>query len=121
MRQIWAPIPGRDGYEASNFGQIRSLDRWVVYSNGVRHFCPGKILRQFTLRNGYKTTHLGSKRFNEYVHHLVAKAFLGPRPTGMDVCHNNNNKAYNWLINLRYDTRKGNMDDRPVKWVRIVQ
>lgn len=120
MREIWAEIPDREGYEASNFGRIRSMDRWIVYHNGVRRFYRGKVLRQFTLWNGYKTTHLGSKRMNNYVHHLVARAFLGPRPSGLEVCHNNNNKNFNWLINLRYDTKLGNADDRPVKWVRIV-
>lgn len=119
MHEIWAKIPGKD-YEASNFGRIRSIDRYIAYSNGQRRFQAGKLLRQFTLWNGYKTTHLGSKHMNNYVHRLVALAFLGPPPAGMEVCHNNNNKSFNWLINLRHDTRKGNMDDRPIKWTRTV-
>jgi len=94
--EIWAPIPGHDGYEASDQGRIRSRRR---------------ILKQFTLRNGYKTTHLGRKHMNNYVHHLVMRAFKGPTPVGMEICHNDGNKSNPQLSNLRFDTRIANMAD----------
>jgi hypothetical protein len=99
MDEIWKPIPGRRGYEASDLGNIRST--------GTR----GRVLRQFTLWSGYKTTHLSSKHMNNYVHRLVALAFMGKSPKGMHVCHNNGIKSDNRLVNLRFDTRSGNMRD----------
>lgn len=120
MVPIWKSIPGHPGYEASNFGRIRSVDRLLTYRNGTKRIQPGKILALFNGPNGYLITHLGRSDISKYVHQLVASAFLGPCPKGMEVCHNNNNKTYNWAFNLRYDTRKGNLSDRPIKWVRTV-
>ncbi len=44
--------------------------------------------------------------------HLVAAAFLGPRPPGMLVLHGDDNKENNTVPNLRYGTAKENADDR---------
>lgn len=109
--ETWKPIPGHPGYEASDQGQIRSVRRWVVSPARKRVF-PGKVLRQFTLWNGYKTIHLGKNLMNIYVHRLVALAFLGPMPHGLEICHNDGDKTNNLLSNLRYDTRAANMADR---------
>ncbi len=45
------------------------------------------------------------------VHHLVAEAFIGPRPPGMVVCHNNGDPLDNRVENLRYDTQANNITD----------
>jgi HNH endonuclease len=45
------------------------------------------------------------------VHRLVAGAFLGPCPDGMETCHNDGDNWNNVLSNLRYDTHKNNMAD----------
>ena len=109
---MWKPIPGHAGYEASDQGEIRSLDRWIKekHSHKARYFRRGRVLRQYTV-NGYKTTHLGIAHINKYVHHLVMLAFVGPVPEGLLVCHNNGKKSDNRLSNLRYDTQFGNMSD----------
>lgn len=109
--ETWKAIPGHKGYEVSDLGQVRSIDRWLTYKNGVRRLQAGRVLRQFMFWNGYKTTHLGSKSMNNYVHHLVAIAFLGKRPKGMVICHINGNKSDNLLTNLRYATQVANMQD----------
>jgi hypothetical protein len=41
----------------------------------------------------------------------VAEAFMGPTPVGLEVCHNNDDKADNRLTNLRFDTHLANMRD----------
>lgn len=46
-----------------------------------------------------------------YVHHLVLAAFVGPRPVGMEACHQNDEPTDNRLVNLRWDTRKANAED----------
>lgn len=127
--EVWKSIPGHKGYEVSNLGRVRSLDRWVTYKSGnrvIKYYRNGKILRQmsgggrwvkgvslrqYKLWNGYKTTHLGGSHPNKYIHHLVAMAFLGPTPSGMEVCHNNGRKTDNRLENLRFDTQWHNVFD----------
>lgn len=46
-----------------------------------------------------------------YVHGLVATAFLGPRPAGLQTRHRNGNPEDNRLKNLRYGTPKQNGRD----------
>lgn len=45
------------------------------------------------------------------VHGLVAEVFIGPRPEGLDVCHNDGDKSNNRASNLRYDTHSENQKD----------
>lgn len=46
------------------------------------------------------------------VHALVLEAFIGPRPDGMEGCHNDGNPSNCAISNLRWDTRKANSADR---------
>lgn len=46
-----------------------------------------------------------------FVHQLVTDTYLGPRPDGMVVCHNNGDPNDCRLSNLRYDTQKNNCQD----------
>ena len=46
------------------------------------------------------------------LHVLVAECFLGPRPVGMQCCHNDGNPKNIWLDNLRWDTPAGNARDK---------
>lgn len=64
--------------------------------------------------DGYLRTTLfrDAKRFIFGVHRLVLEAFVGPRPDGMECCHNDGNRQNNRLENLRWDTVKGNARDR---------
>jgi hypothetical protein len=43
---------------------------------------------------------------------LVARVFLGPRPAGKQVCHEDGQKGNCRFSNLRYDTPTGNAADR---------
>lgn len=45
------------------------------------------------------------------VHRLVLEAFVGPRPEGLECCHNNGDHKDNRLVNLRWDTHQSNVDD----------
>lgn len=57
-------------------------------------------------------TPIDGKAGAKQIHHLVALAYLGERPVGYYVCHNDGNKVNNNLLNLRYGTPKSNSDDR---------
>jgi hypothetical protein len=45
------------------------------------------------------------------VDRLVLEAFAGPCPEGLECCHNDGDPANNRLENLRWDTRKANVED----------
>ena len=110
ISEEWRDIPGYEGiYQVSNLGNVRSLDRTLECKNGRIIKLKGKLLKQGN-KNGYKFVNL---RFGHSVsvHVLVAQAFIGNRPEGMDICHKNGNKADNRVSNLEYGTRsKNNLD-----------
>jgi hypothetical protein len=104
VTEEWREIEGFGGrYEVSDQGRVRS---WVR----------GKpeVLRQHIHPLGYPvvTLYLSPLRKTIMVHKLVLRAFLGPRPDGLEGCHNNGVRVDNRLVNLRYDTHQSNMDDQ---------
>ena len=110
----WLPVVGFEGYyEVSNLGRVRSVDRIVRHG---KHFQPlrGKILAQTTSDYGYRKVSLyrGSKHTLRSVHILVAAAFIGPRPKGMEVRHGPNGKLDNTPANLSYGTPAENAQDK---------
>lgn len=98
----WKPIIGFE-YEVSNRGRVRNL------SYGHRRFW-GHILSPGDNGKGYMFVYLskGKKPHRFYVHHLVAAAFIGPCPRGLEVNHENGDKADNKPRNLQYVTRGEN-------------
>jgi hypothetical protein len=98
----WLPIPGFEGlYVVSDLGRVASLRRRLVMT-------PGEVAYGYAMginltKNGRTVTH--------NVHKLVMLAFVGPRPKGMQICHNDGDPKNNALSNLRYDTPQGNAED----------
>lgn len=94
----WKRVSG--GYWVSRDGD--------VFSNRYRKV---KRLKQVKLKSGYMQVclHRDGKQTMHYVHHLVAQAFIGERPSGMDIDHKDGNKANNAASNLHYVTRRENM------------
>ena len=107
----WLPIPGWDGYEVSDHGRVRGVDRVRLCKNGVSIFVKGIILSnkgsvypQANLRN------CGKQRVAR-VHELVLETFVGPKPSGMECRHLDDNKQNNHLSNLKWGTRFENLGD----------
>ena len=99
LAEIWKDIPGYEGaYRVSSSGRIWSSR----YSRELKSYTDKD-------RAGRVRVSLKGKTFK--VHTLVALAFLGPRPEGMEVCHNNGNPRDNRVENLRYDTHSENAKD----------
>lgn len=108
----WLPVVGYEGsYEVSDQGRVRSVDRWRTSGNGP-YLRPGQMLKPNTT-GPYPMVMLRrpEKSVKRRVHVIVAAAFIGPRPAGMDVCHNNGNPLDNRAANLRYDTHSNNARD----------
>jgi len=105
--ETWKDVPGFEGrYAVSDLGRVYSY-----YLDGP--MSPG---RTKVNGRGYKAVWLQSggkaNRRIRTVHSLVAEAFLGPCPEGMEVCHNELPNDDNRLSNLRYDTPLANNRDK---------
>lgn len=99
--EIWKEVPGFGGlYHISDQGRVKQ----VIATRKIK---AETILPTYLNNSGYLRVHL--KRKMLYVHHLVAAAFVGPRPAGFDVNHKNGQKTDNRAINLNYMTRRENM------------
>jgi hypothetical protein len=109
----WRDVPGYEGwYQASDDGQVRSVDRAMVYSNGQKVSLRGKVLR-LQLHNGRPQITLARNRTRavRQISHLVMEAFVGPRPAGLYVLHWDDDPTNNHLSNLRYGNQSENKRD----------
>jgi len=116
----WKSIPGYWAYMASTLGRIKRVltlkKTKRYYKNGM--WLQEKILKPVPSRNKKYLSVALQKEFNDYnvskvpVHKLVALAFYGTRPIGLECCHNDGNPQNNRPDNIRYDTHKSNCFDR---------
>lgn len=102
MREEWRRIEDSP-YEVSNLGNVR---RWEA-GKGTRAGWP---LIPSIASTGYPvvTLCISGRRRVQYVHRLVARAFLGEPPAGMLVNHIDGDKTHSALTNLEYVTRSQN-------------
>jgi hypothetical protein len=112
VAEQWAPIYGHEAaYEVSDLGRVRSLNRVIQRRDGTPYPVRGQMMRTH-LKDGYPAVSLnGGKRRGVRIHVLVLEAFAGPRPEGMEACHNNGNSTDCRLTNLRWDTVSENRRD----------
>lgn len=106
--ETWRPIDGYDGnYEVSDRGRVLSWYETELTGQP-------RIRRTSKDADGYLFVALrkvpGKPKSNK-IHRLVAEAFIGPLPLGMETCHNDGDKTNNTLANLRYDTHLENVRD----------
>jgi hypothetical protein len=110
----WLPIPGWEGYySVSDMGRVRSEPRTIHTIAGQARHVPGCVLRPGRNRSRRLTVALcrDGRTDTRHIHRLVATAFLGPRPPGLEVCHGDGDACNNRLSNLRYDTKSSNQLD----------
>jgi len=106
----WLPVPGYESlYEVSDHGRVRSLPRQTV--SGIRGGTMLKGHKLFELEYVQVFLHAQDRGTPFCVHHLVALAFIGPRPDGMEVRHLDGDASNNAAANLEYGTRADNMQD----------
>jgi hypothetical protein len=104
----WRPVDAVPGYEVSDLGRVRSLDRYEARGARMVRVRVGRLLRLATSDRGYRVVSLAG--VPRKVHRLVAVAFLGPAPAGRpEVNHLDGNKRNNRATNLEWSDRPGNM------------
>jgi hypothetical protein len=115
VSESWRPVPGfEETYSVSDLGRIRSEDRAAVTRSGARRRYKGQPIRPCANPKGYLFVRMnvdGVKTIR-YVSVTVLTTFVGPRPDGMEACHNNGDRSDNRLVNLRWDTSSENNLDR---------
>ena len=121
MKEIWKDIKGYEGYQVSNFGRVRSLDR--IDSNN--HPLNGVILKPYISNSGYLLVGLYKQQrcYKKLVHRLVAEAFIPNPDNKPEIDHINTIKTDNTVFlnedgsinyektNLRWTTRKENINN----------
>lgn len=113
--EVYKPVLGYENlYEVSNWGNVRSLDRFVstIRSNGRKYsqLCKGKQLSISSLGTDYLYVWLevDPKPKNCTVHRLVAQAFL-PNPSHKKIVnHIDGNKHNPYVDNLEWATYSEN-------------
>ena len=111
--EIWRDYPNYPFIQGSNFGNVRTISRYVKAKNGLR-WVDGRILKQHHNRNGYMqvTTTIDGKTVTISVHRVIASSFL-PNPDKLpEVNHKDCNPTNNCADNLEWCTRKYNCQYR---------
>jgi len=125
MEEKWLPVVGLEGYyEVSNKGRIKSLERYVCMRN-CQKWIPESLITPHRNINGYYCVTLSKDGFakREYLHRIVANAFL-PNPMNLPfINHKDENPANNCVDNLewcthRYNSNYGTCRDRASKKLR---
>lgn len=98
----WRPAPGFPLYETSNLGRVRRIRYVPVVGEKDPH--------------GYYRANLvrGESRKHKHIHQMVAEAYLGPCPLGMEVAHLDGNPRNNCVANLTYTTHRENIGHKVV-------
>jgi len=112
MKEIWIDIEGWEGYQVSNLGNVRSLDREVVRSDGMVLHLKGKLLAQNNNTRGYPHVSLSkSRKIKSKIrtHRLVGLHFLDNPNNYSEINHIDGNKENNRADNLEWCTRSHNM------------
>jgi len=108
--ESWKPIAGFEGlYEVSDQGNVRSVDRRIIRTDGQARRFKGKPLKPRTTNGVAKVSlSLGSIVRDVLVSHLVIEAFGPERPADAEwVGHRNGDPFDNGLSNLEYVTTSG--------------
>ncbi|AEG53180.1 NUMOD4 domain-containing protein [Sinorhizobium meliloti] len=112
--EVWKDIAEHAGYQVSNLGRVRSVDRIIEvrcpWGHIVKRRLKGKILKATVHpETGYVHVTMGAG-VTKMVHRLVAKVFV-PNPLNLpEVNHEDLDRTNNVDTNLTWVTSSGNKD-----------
>lgn len=106
----WRFIPGfSKNYMVSNLGNVKSLERIKIRSNGRPQKIRERILKCSCDEWGYPQVRIDGKTVK--VHRVVALAFLGDRPDSCEIRHLDGNPMNSKASNLKYGSHSQNVLD----------
>ena len=112
MIENWKAIEDYPGYEISDLGRVKGPDGEVIeltHKVGSNNSRKGQTGQYYSVDLWYYDKRGKRIRQPEYVHRLVAKAFV-PNPHGKkEVNHIDHNKENNKATNLDWVTRRENI------------
>lgn len=112
LEEVWKPVQGYEGYyNVSNLGNVYSLLRTVIRSDGLSCQRGGYLLQHTMNSDGYPTVHLSKNGVSERipVHVLVARAFVD-NPNGYkEVNHKDFDRTNCRSDNLEWITHRDNV------------
>lgn len=115
-REHWRDVVGWEGwYQISDRGNLRSVDRQIVRSNGWPQSFRGRSMSPAPSFGGYLGYVLRRKgKWKRlYIHTMVLEAFDGPRPTPKHQArHLDGNNRNNAAENLAWGTKVENEADK---------
>lgn len=101
----WLPVKGFEAlYHVSNMGRVRRM-------MALHGTYAGKLLKHQYNSGGYPRIFLSKDGETSivFVHRLVAEAFIGARPDGMEINHKDMNRRNPLVTNLEYVSRSENI------------
>jgi len=94
-KEVWKVIPSAPEYVINEYGQIKRLTK-------AQGTFVGKTLKPSGKRYLRINLVVDGKRISEFVHNLVAEAFIGPKPLNCTTHHRDEIKKNNYYRNLEY-------------------
>src|SRR3990167_7065204 len=105
-------VEGWPGYAVGSDGSVWSCQ---TFGKGSKpDWSHWRKMKLYVGRCGHQFINLckSGKHRTTYVHEIIAIAFLGPRPNGMQCCHYNGDGGDNRPSNLRWGTSDDNQQDK---------
>lgn len=102
MTEEYRQVEEFDNYFVSNYGNIKNKHSGIILS---RHDCRG-VLRVNLCKDG--------KKYNRYIHRLVASAFLENLDGKEYVVHIDKNRHRNEVTNLKWISKENWIKSNPV-------
>ena len=110
--EIWKDIKGFENYyQVSDFGNIRSITRFIDNPLGGLKQLTGKQMTPYKNKQGYLVVTLRNQhRKVAKIHRLVAQAFIPNPDNKPEVNHKDGVKTNNFKDNLEWSTNQENIN-----------